>query len=74
MIRRLFYVVSLLLTSMTAWAQVTYNTTKGTSGANGNEGYAKLFDGNTSTKWCVTSPGNPTYVEFNTSEAVTPKG
>ena len=59
MIRRLFYVVSLLLTSMTAWAQVTYNTTKGTAGAP-NEGSAELFDGKTSTKWCVTSPDPPT--------------
>ena len=62
-----------LAVGQSAWAQVTYNATAGTAGAP-NEGSAELFDGKTSTKWCVTSLGNPTYVEFNTSEAVTPKG
>ena len=43
------------------------------SGGTGNEGYAKLVDGNTGTKLCCTH-GNPTYVEFHSSFYFVPTG
>ena len=62
-----------VITSIEAWG-FTYSASDGTTGANSNEGYAKLVDGNKSTKWCVTSLGSPTFIEFSTSEAIIPQG
>ena len=69
----------LLVTSVVAWGQgyndvrwPNYTATEGTAGHNDNEGYAQLFDGNTSTKWCVTTLGNPTYVQFDATRPIKP--
>ncbi|MBQ8702036.1 MAG: discoidin domain-containing protein [Prevotella sp.] len=44
-----------------------------TGGSNtGDEGYAKLVDGNTSTKWCTNS--SPFYIEFHSSGLIVPTG
>lgn len=51
-----------------------YTATAGTAGANDNEGYSKLVDGSFATKWCVNSLGNPTYIEFETADAIIPIG
>ena len=67
----------LALFSAGAWAQTTYSgftATAGTAGVSTSEGYAKLVDNSTSTKWCVISLGNPTYIEFNYSSAIVPTG
>ena len=65
----------LTLLSGSAWAQTTYSgftAINGTSGAYASQGYDKLVDGNTSTKWCVTSLGYPTYIEFKSDVAIVP--
>lgn len=69
----------LLVTSVVAWGQgyndvrwPNYTATEGTAGHNDNEGYDKLFDNNTSTKWCVTTLGNPTYVQFDATRPIKP--
>ena len=71
----------LLLSALTAGAQITYYATEGTKGnsytQNGVyiiENYKNLVDGDRSTKWCVTQLGNPTFIEFYASEPITPKG
>ena len=47
-----------------------YTATGGTGGT-GDEGYDKLVDGNTGTKWCTNSKSDGVwYMEFNTSSAV----
>ena len=44
-----------------------------TGGSNtGNEGYNKLVDGNTATKWCTNT--SPFYVEFHSSGLIVPTG
>ena len=44
-----------------------------TGGSNtGNEGYDKLVDGNTATKWCTNT--SPFYVEFHSSGLIVPTG
>jgi uncharacterized protein YceK len=53
---------------------ITYTATSGTAGTYDGEDYDKLLDGDKDTKWCVTSLGNPTYIEFETSEAIVPTG
>ncbi len=71
-----------LLTSIGTWAQSTdpvitgYTATSGTGGANDNEGFEKLVDGLTSTKWCVTGFNNSKtiYIEFNTDYSIIPTG
>ena len=62
----------MILTTTTAWAN-GFNVISGTAGV-GNQNCENLFDNNTSTKWCVTTPGNPTYVEFSSTNSITPKG
>lgn len=65
-----------VLCSEGAWAQVfetTYTATAGSSGVSGNEGYAKLVDGNTSTKWC-TGYTTSAYIEFHSAQAFIPTG
>ena len=52
---------------------LTYTAKEGTSGANTSESYDKLFDGKTSTKWCVTSFSSA-YVVLQSSEAGYVKG
>lgn len=52
---------------------VTFTAITGTTGANDNEGYAKLFDGNSATKWCVTN-FTSAYVIFKASEAMAVTG
>ena len=47
-------------------------TATGGAGGTGDGGYAKLVDGNTSTKWCTDSP--PFYVEFHSSGLIVPTG
>jgi len=64
----------LLLSALTAGAQITYHATNGTKGVNEKEDLKKLVDGDKATKWCVTSLGNPTFIEFHSSEPITPKG
>ena len=64
----------LLLSALTAGAQITYHVTNGTKGVNEKEDLKKLVDGDKATKWCVTSLGNPTFVELYSSEPITPKG
>jgi hypothetical protein len=61
---------------LTGWGQTLYSNsnmtaTGGTSGVSG-QNYDKLVDGNSSTKWCVISLGNPTYIEFNSAALITP--
>lgn len=51
-----------------------YTATGGTTGANNNESYSKLVDGSYATKWCVNSLGSPTYIEFETADAIIPIG
>lgn len=75
-------ILALLLMAVTqgAWADVTTVLDEGvftgftaTGGSNtGDEGYAKLVDGNTSTKWCTDS--SPFYVEFHSSGLIVPTG
>ena len=62
-----------VITPVEGWG-FTYSASDGTAGANSNEGYAKLVDGSKTTKWCVTSLGSPTFIEFSTSEAIVPQG
>lgn len=66
-------------TAIPAWADGEtihsgFTATAGTYGAGYGEGIDSLVDGNTGTKWCVTSLGNPTYIEFNSAEPITPTG
>ncbi|MBR2234672.1 MAG: hypothetical protein IJ892_06410, partial [Prevotella sp.] len=69
---------TLLLTMLTLLAFPTkasaweYEVISGKEGANGNEECDKLFDGDTSTKWCVDS-FDGAYVEFSTTEPIVPK-
>ena len=53
---------------------VLYWHIAGTSGTGDSESSSKLIDGDKSTKWCVTSLGNPTYIEFEVSARFVPKG
>ena len=62
-----------VMTSVGAWG-FTYTATSGTAGTHDGENYDKLLDGDKDTKWCVTSLGSPTYIEFETSEAIVPTG
>lgn len=71
----------LLLSALTAGAQITYHATDGTKGNSYTqdgvyiiENYKNLVDGDKATKWCVTQLGNPTFIEFYASEPITPKG
>lgn len=57
-----------LAMAATVSAQVTYTCTAGTN-FDGNEGMAKIFDGNTNTKFCGNS-GNDVYALFTASEPV----
>ena len=71
-----------LLTTATAWAQgvmyTSYTATAGTASTNLSEnywtGYYRLVDGDVDTKWCVTSLGSPTYIEFKSDRAIVPTG
>lgn len=63
-----------VMNSVSVWADVTYTATSGTAGVKSGEDYDKLVDGTKTTKWCVTSLGNPTYIEFSTSVPIVPKG
>ncbi len=47
-------------------------TATGGVGGTGDGGYAKLVDGNTSTKWCTNS--SPFYIEFHSSAPFVPTG
>ncbi len=49
-----------------------YTVDSGTAGVASTP--AMLFDDDTSTKWCVTHLGNPTYVEFQSYAPITPVG
>ena len=51
-----------------------FTATAGTGGAGVGEGKDSLVDGNKGTKWCVTSLENPTYIEFNSTNSITPTG
>ena len=51
-----------------------FTATGGTSGAGTDEECGSLVDGDKDTKWCVTSLGSPTYIEFHSDEAITPTG
>ena len=72
-----------LLTATTAWATETtveygryygFTAITGSPGNSDAEGIASLVDGKTYTKWCVTTLGNPTFIEFNSSLAFVPTG
>ena len=70
---------AMLLSSVASLAQsysVIESSIHGTNGANkdGDEDCDKLFDDDTDTKWCVNEMEDPTYVEFETNEAITPQG
>ena len=51
-----------------------FTATSGTNGTSTSEGYAKLVDGNKSTKWCIVNPNNTCYVEFNSDIPFIPTG
>ena len=51
-----------------------FTKTAGTSGANNDEDPEELVDNDNTTKWCVTSLGSPTYIEFNYGSAFIPEG
>lgn len=51
----------------------TYTALAGTGEKDSNEGYVKLLDGRTDTKWCVTSFSDA-YIIFKTSTAVKASG
>ena len=81
--KKILMMLALLLTAVTgAWADevktvlddgvFTGFTATGGAGGTGDGGYAKLVDGNTSTKWCTDSP--PFYVEFHSSGLIVPTG
>lgn len=80
--KKFLSILALLLMAVTqgAWADVTTVLDEGvftgftaTAGSNtGDEGYAKLVDGNTSTKWCTNS--SPFYIEFHSSGLIVPTG
>ena len=77
--QRLLSMLLLLVTSLVAWGQgyndvrwPNYTAIRGTEGTKAAEDYDKLLDGNTSTKWCVTSLGNPTYIEFDATRPIKP--
>lgn len=73
-------VMLLTMTAQTAWAEddvvvyTSYTASSGTSGSNSNEDYDELVDNNKSTKWCVTSLGSPTYIEFQSAKPIIPVG
>ena len=53
----------------------SYSATAGTTGANNNEGYAKLVDNIKTTKWCVDMNKNSSvFIEFQTEKAIVPTG
>lgn len=54
-------------------AENTYNYLDGTAGANDKEGPAKLIDGDTGTKWCVTSFKSAKII-FETTSAINVSG
>ena len=64
-----------VMTSALAWAQdpiVTgFAATSGTAGTDENENYAKLVDGDRTTKWCITQFSG-CYIEFEANEAFVP--
>ena len=77
----LFLIALLCAVVQGAWAdEVTTQCTDGvftgftaTGGSNtGDEGYDKLVDGNTATKWCTNS--SPFYIEFHSSVPIVPTG
>lgn len=77
--RCLLPILLALLTVAGAWAQgyndvrwPNYAVLGGTVGHSTNEVCDKMFDDNTGTKWCVTTLGNPTYVEFDASRPIKP--
>lgn len=81
MIKRFYFLLfALLLMALTQGASAAvapyfyYTATSGTNGASGNESFHKLVDDDKSTKWCVTSLGNPTYIEFHSAEPIVPVG
>ncbi len=51
-----------------------FSASRGTYGTGSNEAYYMLVDGDLSSKWCVTSLANPTYIEFSSSFAFVPSG
>ena len=80
--QKFLFILALLLTAVTgAWAdEVTTVLDDGvftgftaTGGSNtGDEGYDKLVDGNTGTKWCTNA--TPFYIEFHSSGLIVPTG
>ncbi|MGN1256485.1 MAG: discoidin domain-containing protein [Bacteroidaceae bacterium] len=55
--------------------ELTYTVTEATQGFSDSESAAKLFDGDTGTKWCCPNPESTRwYVEFSTQQAITPTG
>ena len=81
--RKILFLCALLCTvAQGAWAdEVTTQCTDGVftgftatagAGGTGDGGYAKLVDGNTSTKWCTNS--SPFYIEFHSSAPFVPTG
>ena len=68
----------LALLSGSAWAQSVYHSYSATSGTSGQsgQGYAKLVDNNTSTKWCVVQNNNTwsstAYIEFESADLIIP--
>ena len=66
--RKLLSLFAALAMAATMSAQVTYTCTAGTN-FDGDEGIAKLFDGNTETKFCGNA-GDGTYALFTASDPV----
>ena len=64
----MFPITALSLGENGAASTVQYTVLEGSGGFSG-EGHANLFDGNTSTKWCVKSSGT-LYVVFSTDSPV----
>ncbi|MBR6287203.1 MAG: hypothetical protein IKR18_09520 [Bacteroidaceae bacterium] len=59
------------------WAQsrpyTSYTAIRGTDGFSNNEGYAKLVDNKTSTKWCCRC-SDSCYVDFMSADSIVPVG
>ncbi len=75
--KTLLLMLLMALISSGAWAQTEYHSYTATAGDSGQsgEGYDKLVDNNTGTKWCVVHNNNTfngIYMEFNSAQPIIP--
>lgn len=75
MLRAAMTLAVMLMTAASAWASdpiVTgFTATSGTAGTGEDENYAKLVDGDRTTKWCITKFSS-CYIEFEANAAFIP--